>query len=187
MIEFPIANAQERAAAAKKAGKTPDTDAELVAAAREALFRQFDRMGYAKSAGGLKAAIKGECVISPTDWEKRYNLTHGAVFGLSHGLLQLACFRPPRQTGISALDAAKVQGLHFVGASTRPGNGVPLVLMGVANTFENIIREQSVDSGPPPLALKPMDVGSTAANDSPAAHAAGTAAAEEAAKVPVSA
>ena len=61
---------------------------------------------------------------------------------MSHGLLQLACFRAPRQTGISFLDAPKVKGLHFVGASTRPGNGVPLVLMGVSVAFDNIMAEE---------------------------------------------
>jgi phytoene desaturase (3,4-didehydrolycopene-forming) len=31
--------------------------------------------------------------------------------------------------------------LHFVGASTRPGNGVPLVLMGVKCVAEQIMKE----------------------------------------------
>jgi phytoene desaturase (3,4-didehydrolycopene-forming) len=34
--------------------------------------------------------------------------------------------------------------LHFVGASTRPGNGVPLVLMGVKVVAEAIMKEQSM-------------------------------------------
>lgn len=53
------------------------------------------------------------------------------VVPLRLGLTQLAAFRPPVRTGIPALDSPEVDGLHFVGASTRPGNGVPLVLMGV--------------------------------------------------------
>ena len=40
-----------------------------------------------------------------------------------------------RQRGVSPRD-----GLHFVGASTRPGNGVPLVLMGVKVVFEKILK-----------------------------------------------
>ena len=74
----------------------------------------------------------------------RYNLKNGAVFGLGHGLLQLACFRPPVQTGLPFLDSPKVEGLYFVGASTRPGNGVPLVLMGVNVIFENIMKAAGV-------------------------------------------
>ena len=64
------------------------------------------------------------------------------MFGLAHGLLQLACFRPPTQTGIPGWpDSPKIQSLYFVGASTRPGNGVPLVMMGVKVVFDNIMRD----------------------------------------------
>jgi phytoene desaturase (3,4-didehydrolycopene-forming) len=56
-------------------------------------------------------------------------------------LLQLAAFRPPVRTGIKQLDSPVVDGLHFVGASTRPGNGVPLVLMGVKVVAEQIMKE----------------------------------------------
>lgn len=154
MVELPIGNARERTVA--RFGE-PEDEEELVSAARDAVVRQFERMGYgATGGGGMKALIKGERVITPRDWEERYNLTHGAVFGLSHGLLQLACFRPPRQTGIASLDAKRVEGLHFVGASTRPGNGVPLVLMGVATAFDSIVSEQGVDPGPPAEELRPM-------------------------------
>ena len=44
------------------------------------------------------------------------------------------------RTGIPQLDSPEVDGLHFVGASTRPGNGVPLVLMGVKVVFEKIMQ-----------------------------------------------
>lgn len=150
MVEFPIGNAAERKAAAAKAGlASMESDEELVAAAREAVISQFERMGYgAVRGGGMTKIIKGERLVTPADWERRYNLTHGATFGLSHGITQLACFRPPRQTGIPGVDAQKVDGLHFVGASTRPGNGVPLVLMGVATTFDNIVAEQASHGSP---------------------------------------
>ena len=62
----------------------------------------------------------------------RYGLQHGAAFGLSHGLDQLAAFRPAPK------DAA-VQGLYFAGASTRPGNGVPLVMIGAGLTTERVL------------------------------------------------
>jgi len=161
MIELPIGNELERRAAAKKAGLSAvESDEELIEAAREAVIKQFESMGYgAPNGGGMKALIKGERVVTPSEWEQRYNVKHGAVFGLSHGLLQLACFRPPRQTGIDSLDAQKVDGLHFVGASTRPGNGVPLVMMGVAVAYDNIIAEQGVSPGSPPLTLEPMKSG----------------------------
>ena len=54
-----------------------------------------------------------------------YNIKNGgAMFGLCTRLLQLAAFRPPTRTGIKSLDTPSVSGLHFMSASTRPGNGV---------------------------------------------------------------
>ena len=85
-----------------------------------------------------------ESVTTPSEWRDRFNIKHGAVFGLSHGLTQLAAFRPPVRTGIPQLDSPEVDGLHFVGASTRPGNGVPLVLMGVKVVFEKILAMHGV-------------------------------------------
>lgn len=66
----------------------------------------------------------------------RYGIEHGAVFGLSHGLSQLALFRP-------AVKDSKVQGLYFTGASTRPGNGVPLVMIGAQLTAARILKDNA--------------------------------------------
>ena len=92
--------------------------------------------------GDVRSMVQHEFVITPQEWSQRYNITHGAVFGLSHGLTQLACFRPPTKTGLPGWPETPVaEGLYLVGASTRPGNGVPLVMMGVKVVFENIIRD----------------------------------------------
>jgi phytoene desaturase (3,4-didehydrolycopene-forming) len=37
-----------------------------------------------------------------------------------------------------------VQGLYFCGASARPGNGVPLVLIGAQKTAEAILFDDAV-------------------------------------------
>ena len=85
--------------------------------------------------GDLESHILHETVIDPSEWGMRYGLEHGAAFGMDHGLDQLAVFRP-------AVKDAHVQGLYFVGASTRPGNGVPLVLIGSRLTAGSIVRDQ---------------------------------------------
>lgn len=138
MVLLPVANLAEQDAAAAKAG-TPRADvAAMVAAGREAILRRWEAEGM----GDVRAMVQHEFVITPQEWSQRYNITHGAVFGLSHGLTQLACFRPPTKTGLPGWPETPVaEGLYFVGASTRPGNGVPLVMMGVKVVFENIIRD----------------------------------------------
>jgi phytoene desaturase (3,4-didehydrolycopene-forming) len=136
MVLLPVANINEQARMCKKRGLPVPTEEEMVAAGREAILRRFEEAGH----GDLRTHIKHESVTTPTQWREKFNIKHGAVFGLSHGLTQLAAFRPPVRTGIAALDSPECDGLHFVGASTRPGNGVPLVLMGVKVAFDAIIK-----------------------------------------------
>jgi len=137
MILLPVANIREQENICKKRGVAVPTEEEMVKAGREAVLRRFKEAGH----GDLSESIVHESVTTPTEWREKFNIKHGAVFGLSHGLTQLAAFRPPVRTGIKPLDSPEVDGLHFVGASTRPGNGVPLVLMGVKVVFEAILAK----------------------------------------------
>ena len=140
MILFPVANMNEQAKMCKKRGIPVPEEADMVNAAREAIFRRFKEAGH----GDLAAHVEHESVTTPSEWKQKFNINHGAVFGLSHGLTQLAAFRPPVRTGIAPLDSPECDGLHFVGASTRPGNGVPLVLMGVKVVYDAIIAQHGV-------------------------------------------
>ena len=72
---------------------------------------------------------------TPTGWQEEYNLHHGAAFGLAHGLRQVGYFRPDNRSH-------RIDNLYFVGASTRPGTGVPLVMIGARLVAERIAREQ---------------------------------------------
>ena len=90
---------------------------EWIARARDAVYERLR-----KSAGAdIEPHVIHERVIYPREWRDGFGLRRGSVFGLAHGLDQLAIFRPARRS-------SRVEGLSFVGASTRPGNGVPLVL-----------------------------------------------------------
>jgi len=75
-----------------------------------------------------------EKVRTPLDWRDDYNLEEGAAFGIGHGILQVGYFRPP-------MVSRSVGGMYFVGASTRPGTGVPLVTIGARLAAERIGRE----------------------------------------------
>ncbi|CAM9414847.1 unnamed protein product [Chrysoparadoxa australica] len=95
-------------------------EAEVVANARKQVIRKFEE---AAGMSGFAESIQHEVIYSPSEWRRRYNLVGGSVFGLAHGLNQLSLFRP-------APKHPNVKGLYFAGASTRPGNGVPLVMIG---------------------------------------------------------
>jgi phytoene desaturase len=71
---------------------------------------------------------------TPLEWRDEYNLEEGAAFGIGHGIFQVGYFRPP-------MVSRAVQGMYFVGASTRPGTGVPLVTIGARLVADRIRRE----------------------------------------------
>ena len=78
-----------------------------------------------------------EKVRTPLDWREEYNLEEGAAFGIGHGIFQVGYFRPP-------MVSKAIQGVYFVGASTRPGTGVPLVTIGARLVADRIGREVGV-------------------------------------------
>lgn len=105
-------------------------DKAMVDTARQRIFDRLEKSGF----GDISPHVLSEVVYSPPTWSSSYNLQHGAAFGLSHNLLQLAYFRPD-------VADASIRGLYFAGASTRPGNGVPLVLMGAKVTSNRILED----------------------------------------------
>jgi phytoene desaturase len=69
--------------------------------------------------------------FSPHDWQNDLNLNRGAAFGLSHDFLQSVCFRPSNKSRTEP-------GLYYVGASTAPGNGLPMVLISAELTVKRL-------------------------------------------------
>jgi len=77
--------------------------------------------------------VEVERHFTPDDWERELNLERGAAFGLSHDFFQVGPFRPPNQD-------PKVKNLFFVGASTQPGTGLPMVMLSARLVTERIVR-----------------------------------------------
>jgi phytoene desaturase len=83
---------------------------------RGRLLARLGRLGY----GDLDRA-PAELIMDPPGWAARGH-SAGTPFGLDHRLSQTAWLRPRRS-------ARRVPGLHFAGAGTAPGIGVPMVLI----------------------------------------------------------
>ncbi len=94
----------------------------------------FERLK--KEAGFELANIICMDETNPNDWEKQLNLHKGAAFGLSHDLFQSAFFRPKNRSKTN-------KNLYFVGASTVPGNGLPMVLIG-AELVEKRLEQDGI-------------------------------------------
>jgi phytoene dehydrogenase-like protein len=93
----------------------------------------------------LEQHLKFEVSYTPRDWLRLYNLAKGAAFGLSHNFLQVGYLRPHNRH-------LRYGNLYFVGSSTHPGTGLPMVLLSARLTTERILKEIGV---PRPV-LTPM-------------------------------
>ena len=71
---------------------------------------------------GLRERIVYEQVITPQDFEEKYNSWYGSIYGLSSNSKSTAFLRPPNR-------APGLSNLYFVGGSVHPGGGIPLVLL----------------------------------------------------------
>ena len=96
--------------------------------------RIYDLLEKKANIPNIRRHVVYEKVKTPLDWLADYNLEEGAAFGIGHGIFQVGYFRPP-------LASKTVRGVYFVGASTRPGTGVPLVTIGAKLATERIGRD----------------------------------------------
>jgi phytoene desaturase len=119
-------------------GLAQDWDA-LRARARAAVIR---RLATSTGIVDLDQHLKFEVSYTPRDWFSLYNVAKGAAFGLSHNFLQVGYLRPHNLH-------RRYGNLYFVGSSTHPGTGLPMVLLSARLTTERILKE----FGGPYLAL----------------------------------
>ncbi|MDQ1592192.1 MAG: phytoene desaturase [Pyrinomonadaceae bacterium] len=76
--------------------------------------------------------IRFEEVYTPVEWRRRFGLYDGSAFGAAHNLLQLG---PLRSKNFSK----EIAGLYYAGASTTPGTGMPMVVLGGRQVAERIV------------------------------------------------
>jgi phytoene desaturase len=78
--------------------------------------------------------LKFEVSYTPREWQSRYHLEKGAGFGLSHDFWQVGYLRPHNRH-------ARYPNLYFVGSSTHPGTGLPMVLLSARLVVERVLAE----------------------------------------------
>lgn len=103
---------------------------------RAHIYRTLEALGLTD----LRQHVRVERTFTPLDWRDTYGLTLGAAFGLGHNFQQVGYLRPNNR-------AKRLQNLYFVGASTVPGTGVPMVMIGARLVTERILHEQGGGDG----------------------------------------
>jgi phytoene desaturase len=110
----------------------PDEPA-LIERARKTVISRLAELGLPD----LEQNIKFEMRYSPKVWQNLYNLARGANFGLSHNFWQVGYLRPHNRHD-------HYRNLYFVGSSTHPGTGLPIVLLSARLTSERMIKDWPV-------------------------------------------
>jgi phytoene desaturase len=82
---------------------------------RDQVVRTLEQRGYP----GFGDGIEVEFTTTPADWERR-GMAYGAPFAAAHSFRQTGPFRPGNLHG---------ENIVFAGSGTRPGVGVPMVLL----------------------------------------------------------
>jgi phytoene desaturase len=79
----------------------------------------------------IRPEIVSRTVYTPVDWQDQFNLHRGSGLGLSHKMLQIGGFRPKNFDEV-------FKNVFYVGASTIPGTGLPMVIISSKLATERI-------------------------------------------------
>ena len=79
----------------------------------------------------IRPEIVSRTVYTPFDWQEQFNLHRGSGLGLSHKMMQIGGFRPKNYDEV-------FKNVFYVGASTIPGGGLPMVVIGSRLVTERI-------------------------------------------------
>lgn len=121
MVLVPVGHMNDR---------VPQDWAALQNRARAAVFERLRGIGIQD----LESHIRFEETFGPPQYLSQLNLTKGSAFGLSHQFTQVGYLRPHNQH-------ARFKNLYFVGASTHPGTGLPIVLLSARHTAARVVRD----------------------------------------------
>ncbi|GAC1629489.1 MAG: phytoene desaturase [Chloroflexota bacterium] len=96
------------------------------------MYQRLEDVGFTD----LRRHVVVERTFTPADFAADYNVLNGSAFGISHGFSQVGYMRPGNK-------ANRLDNLYFVGASTVPGGGVPMVVLGSRLTTERILEDRA--------------------------------------------
>lgn len=101
---------------------------------KERMYSRLEAVGL----GDMRKHVVMERTYAPTDFVSDYNAANGSAFGLAHGFRQIGYMRPANK-------ARDFDNLYFVGASTVPGGGIPMVVIGSRLVTDRINQDWGND------------------------------------------
>jgi phytoene desaturase len=120
------------------------------------LINQMKKIGYSD----IESRIRYERVITPAEWDTRYEIYRGATFNLAHTLDQMLHLRPHNR--FEDLD-----GVYLVGGGTHPGSGLPVIFESARISSKLVLEDFGMTSAVP---VGPNDLPNPARNFQPVAQ-----------------
>lgn len=103
---------------------------------RSLLLNQIKKAGFDVD----PRRIRFEHVITPAEWDTRYEIYRGATFNLAHTLDQMLHLRPHNR--FEDLD-----GVYLVGGGTHPGSGLPVIFESARISSRLLLEDLGVNAG----------------------------------------
>lgn len=110
---------------------------------RNLIIDRLSRVGITD----LERRIRFERIVTPDDWDQRYEIHRGATFNLTHSLNQMLHLRPHNRF-------EDLEGVYLVGGGTHPGSGLPVIFKSARITSE-LIREDLGLAASAPVPAQP--------------------------------
>lgn len=79
----------------------------------------------------ITGSIVTKTIYTPLEWKEQFHLQYGSGLGLSHHMMQIGALRP------NNVDE-DYKNVFYVGASTVPGAGLPMAVIGSKLAFERV-------------------------------------------------
>jgi phytoene desaturase len=114
---------------------------------RGLLLNQIKKAGYDLD----PRRIRYERIITPADWDHRYEIYRGATFNLAHTLDQMLHLRPQNRF-------EDLEGVYLVGGGTHPGSGLPVIFESARISSRLLLQDLGVGNMTlPAMATSPKD------------------------------
>lgn len=100
---------------------------------RKVVLKQLEKLGY----HDVESRICYERIVTPADWDSRYEIYRGATFSLAHSLDQMLHLRPHNRF-------EDAEGVYLVGGGTHPGSGLPVIFQSARISSKLLLSDLGV-------------------------------------------
>ena len=112
---------------------------------RAKMLRQIELAGFTD----VERRIRFERVVTPDDWDAKYEVHQGATFNLAHTLDQMLHLRPHNKF-------EDVDGVYLVGGGTHPGSGLPVIFESARVSSRLLLSELGIEPAIDAVSMEPV-------------------------------